>query len=112
MKKILMLCCLVLASNAWAALGDTRGAELDTADAKLNTVYKKIVASLGRDDAQKLKLAQRAWLKFRDLDCAWAYSAEPLDCMIQRTEERSSSLEETYFTDSAGGYVSVKAPKK
>ena len=43
-------------------------AEFDKADKELNRVYRKIFAEYADDKVflEKLKLAQRAWIKFRD----------------------------------------------
>lgn len=64
------------------------------------------------DEQAKLKKAQRAWIAFRDLDCAWAFSAQPLDCQIQRTEERITALEDSFFRDKAGKYTMGDDKKK
>ena len=36
------------------------------ADRQLNVVYTRLIATLDNDQKQKLRLAQRAWLQFRD----------------------------------------------
>ena len=40
-------------------------------DAQLNTYYDELQSSLEPDVAESLKLAQRAWLKYRDAKCAF-----------------------------------------
>jgi uncharacterized protein YecT (DUF1311 family) len=52
------------------------GAARDKADAALNGVYREIVARLA-DDAVKTKrliAAEKAWIAFRDAECAFANS--------------------------------------
>ena len=38
------------------------------ADTELNQVYKQLMASLRKDRQIKLKLAQRAWIRFRNMN--------------------------------------------
>lgn len=45
-------------------------AELRQADRELNQVYAQTLASLGAGERPKLVVAQRAWIRFRDLYCA------------------------------------------
>jgi len=77
---------------------------LAQANKKLNIIYQKILGKLKSADQIKLKKSQRAWVAFRDLDCAWAFGAEPVDCMIDRTDNRVTELEQTVFFDSDSGY--------
>ena len=48
----------------------------DKADAALNGVYKEIVARLAEDAAKTKRLieAEKAWIAFRDAECAFANS--------------------------------------
>jgi uncharacterized protein YecT (DUF1311 family) len=91
-----------------ATAQDTRSAELAMADQKLNDVFKKISGKLNSEEKTRLVKAQRAWLAFRDLDCKWAFSAEPLDCLIDRTTNRTNELETTAFRDAKGKYGLIK----
>jgi uncharacterized protein YecT (DUF1311 family) len=52
------------------------GAARDKADAALNAVYKQIVARLNDDGAKTKRLieAEKAWIAFRDAECAFANS--------------------------------------
>lgn len=75
------------------------------ADAQLNASYREIVASL-RDDPdgrQHLVAAQRAWVAFRDAECAFRASPEqggsiyPLvhsDCLTALTDARIADFKE------------------
>lgn len=103
---------LVLTQPMLAAGQDTRQFELRKADQKLNEVYQGILRRLPAVEQLKFKKAQRAWISFRDLDCKWAFGAEPLDCMIDRTENRARELEQTVFFDATGAYGRVKDKAK
>ena len=41
----------------------------DKADAELNTVYRELMKDAGATERAKLRAAQLAWIKFRDLQC-------------------------------------------
>ncbi|UBH29550.1 lysozyme inhibitor LprI family protein [Aeromonas enteropelogenes] len=71
------------------------------ADAKLNATYKKLVATLDKEQLGRLKTAQRAWITFRDAQCryeAGVYeggSIAPLvysSCLTNLTEQRTTDL--------------------
>ena len=57
-------------------LDECAGAARDKADAALNGVYKQIVARLADDAAKTKRLieAEKAWIAFRDAECAFANS--------------------------------------
>lgn len=73
------------------------------ADKELNLVYNKIIKKLNETDKKSLIESQRAWIKFRDLNCKFI-SQDPgdgggpyenkmkLDCLIQATEQRTKEL--------------------
>lgn len=90
-----------------AGVDDTRPAEFKQADAQLNVVYRKLMTELRPTERETLKAAQQAWLKFRDADCKWAFSAEHLDCMIDRTLNRTKELQGTLFEAVDGKYREV-----
>jgi uncharacterized protein YecT (DUF1311 family) len=46
--------------------------DYQTADAALNQVYGQLRATLSTDDRTRLQQAERAWISFRDADCAAA----------------------------------------
>jgi len=54
------------------AMNQCAGQELRAADAELNRIYKKLQETYAGDPAflEKLKLAQRAWIAFRDAGLA------------------------------------------
>lgn len=98
---------ITLSVDVWPYKQDSRASELDYSNKKLNLIYKKILSNIPESTLITLKKAQRQWIIFRNLDCKWAYSAEQLDCMIDRTENRTKELEETYFFDQNGNYKSI-----
>ena len=111
--KILLtysLCSVLIFSccESSAADQDTRPSELAYTDNKLNILYKKILSNLDVAGKSKLKKAQKAWVIFRNLDCEWAFAAEHLDCLIDRTDNRVEELKNTYFFDKEGSYGAVK----
>lgn len=74
--------------------------EYAESDARLNLVYKHLIGALANPDS--LKRAQTAWVRFRDLECAfevppaWTGSAVPYTrnaCLIDHTERRIRDLE-------------------
>ncbi len=90
-----------------AGVNDTRPAELKYHDKRLNEAYQAILSRIRESDRVKLRAAQRAWLKMRDLDCKWAASAEPMDCLIDRTANRVNELRESYFWTEEGNYTKL-----
>ena len=49
-----------------AAMRACENKRYQEADRQLNVVYTRLIATLDNDQKQKLRLAQRAWLQFRD----------------------------------------------
>ena len=76
-------------------------AEIKRQDARLNKAYKALVADLNPERKKQLLEAQRAWLKFRDTNCAFYYDPEggtiarvqAVDCMMTMTASRAKELE-------------------
>ncbi len=93
--------------------------ELNSADAKLNDAYQKVLAFIAKSDAEKpydakswqaaLRESQRAWVAFRDADCkglipmSWTggtgTTGEVLGCMTSKTKDRTKDLLELYELD-------------
>lgn len=81
---------------------DCIGAELKIQDGRLNATYRKTLKGLTPAEAQRLKMAERAWQDFRDADC---FSLEDVQqwgsisrvnanrCMLDRTIIRTIELE-------------------
>jgi uncharacterized protein YecT (DUF1311 family) len=70
-------------------------------DVRLNKYYKDLVGKLGPSEKERLKAAQRAWIKFRDLQCEFEESRyeggsiQPLVrsiCLAQVTKQRNEDL--------------------
>ena len=110
--KIMLIACasLLLMPGTVLAAGkdDTRPAEFKHYDNRLNKTYQTIISNIRKTDKDKLRNAQRAWIKMRDLDCRWASTAEPLDCMIDRTMNRERELRSSYFWEEDGSYTKLE----
>ena len=90
-------------SNTYGILrcGD---AEIAVQDARLNKAYKADMADLADRPVAKAALlkAQRAWIAFRDADCAtvWALSGGTIapiymqNCYLEHTARRAQALED------------------
>ncbi|MDX8523306.1 lysozyme inhibitor LprI family protein [Mesorhizobium sp. MSK_1335] len=115
MRRVFLSVCLVLLATAPAAFAEDcdrnddsqsmmnicANADHQAADAKLNAAYKDLV---GRNDPASNKLlqtAQRAWIAFRDAECAYSTadseggSIHPMEvsqCLTELTNERTRQL--------------------
>ena len=78
------------------------GQDYSAADAELNRVYQKLVKDSDAGTLKLLKTAQRAWISFRDAECAYATagseggSIHPMEvsmCLTTVTEDRIKQLE-------------------
>jgi uncharacterized protein YecT (DUF1311 family) len=77
------------------------GAELKIQDARLNAAYRKAVTGLNPRQKAKLLAAQRAWITFRDAECAsfededWGTLSRinAADCVLTMTVKRTIDLE-------------------
>lgn len=78
------------------------GIEIQAQDARLNRAYQAALVRLERPRQKTaLQKAQRAWIAFRDADCAsyldedWGTMArvEAQQCVLDRTRERADELE-------------------
>ncbi len=94
-------------------------AAFEASDAELNSQYKKIVRLLADDPDAKAALvdAQRAWITFRDADCAFAASgvaggsAYPMiyaNCLDGTTQQRIGDLD--YYLNCQEGDLSCPVP--
>jgi uncharacterized protein YecT (DUF1311 family) len=77
------------------------GEDYKAADALLNQTYREIEKDSDADTLHLLKTAQRAWLAFRDAECAYATadiaggSMQPMllsMCLAKLTEKRTRQL--------------------
>ena len=84
------------------------GIEYRNADKKLNQVYQQLMPKLSTTRKQKLILAQRAWISFRDANCEFERSqfeggtmasGTQAGCLAQLTKTRTVQLEEYIKSD-------------
>ncbi|WP_323157654.1 lysozyme inhibitor LprI family protein [Pseudomonas fulva] len=76
-------------------------AELSLQDARLNLAYKNAMGVLSDESKNRLREAQRIWIKFRDADCSIYYnlsggtmdSLNGAGCELSMTQERADALE-------------------
>lgn len=90
------------AGQSTVGMIDCAATELAIQDARLNSAYRAALARLDRP-RQKMALqkAQRAWIAFRDADCASHYDedwgsiarVEANLCVLDHTRERATALE-------------------
>lgn len=85
-----------------AAMNACYKAAHDAADAALNERYKTLMARLGTDDQGRLREAQRAWVAFRDKQCAFEtapystgsiYPVLVAGCLTELTQARTTAFE-------------------
>lgn len=76
-------------------------AELKIQDAALNAAYRQLTAGMNPRQKSGVQKAQRAWIAFRDADCAsrqdWEWGSMSTVaanfCVLRRTVERTIELE-------------------
>ena len=77
-------------------------AETSRQDARLNRAYKAAMGALESPERKKqLQTAQRAWIKFRDANCAYYYDPDggsmarvsANQCMLTSTANRAQEIE-------------------
>ena len=98
------------AEPAPASRSETLGVEMDEADGELNQTYRELMTKLSRSDQIALRKAERAWLSFREADCAFGWF-DRRDCMIVRTYEREKQLRKSEFRGSDGKLIKFSAPR-
>lgn len=75
--------------------------ELKAQDAALNAAYRQLTAGMNARQKAGVQKAQRAWIAFRDADCAsrqdWEWGSMSTVaanfCVLRRTVERTIELE-------------------
>jgi uncharacterized protein YecT (DUF1311 family) len=77
------------------------GQDFNAADAKLNATYKKLTSELDPHELDTLKVAQRAWVAWRDAECTYETidseggSIRPMEiseCQTELTNDRVKQL--------------------
>lgn len=94
--------CMKQSQGAISAQQDCADAELTYQDDRLNQIYKALLANLEDMDKRAAIEAQRAWLTFRDKDCAaragrFGSDAGPeteSTCRMESTAYRAQQLED------------------
>ncbi|MDX8445491.1 lysozyme inhibitor LprI family protein [Mesorhizobium captivum] len=75
--------------------------DYEAADAKLNAAYKEIVGGNDKKANKLLQTAQRAWIAFRDAECAYStadseggsiHPMEVSECLTEITNQRTKQL--------------------
>jgi uncharacterized protein YecT (DUF1311 family) len=115
MRRILLSACLVLLAGASIAraqecdrsddsqqmMNICAGEDYQAADARLNAAYQAQISSDDADDKRLLQAAQRAWISFRDAECAHTTAAsaggsihamEVSQCLTKLPTERIKQL--------------------
>lgn len=115
MRRIFLSACLVLLAATAAAraqecdrsddsqqmMNICAGEDYQAADARLNAAYQNLISSDDGDSKRLLQVAQRAWIAFRDAECAHASAAsaggsihamEVSQCLTRLTNERIKQL--------------------
>jgi len=105
------LLCALGCVPAQARAQDTRDAELSYFDSRLNSTYHLLMRLLGPKDQAGLRTAQRAWLSFRDADCAFG-QGDRRECQMQRTDERERQLRGTVYFDAHGMMIKLPEPSE
>jgi len=112
---VIFVGCFALACSGWsqtqAEMNQDAAQRFAKADAELNVVYKKLMASLDDVAKEKLRAAQRAWVAFRDAEATFEAdesrggTLEPLlvfTTQADLTEERIGVLREIDNPNTAG----------
>lgn len=100
------------ASNPWSvclenakddlSMRQCTAAEFERQDARLNVVYKKVMATQDATGQALLKKAELAWIALRDASCVWQADENrggtlallvEIDCRATTTRARADELE-------------------
>ena len=93
--------CIDKANGVNPALIDCAVAETKRQDARLNENYKRLMSKLTEERKNALLEAQRAWIRFRDVNCAFwddpaggqSAAVTAKECILTMTADRASELE-------------------
>jgi len=115
MRRILLSACLVVlagtsivraqecdrSDDSQQMMNICAGEDYQAADARLNAAYQNLISSDDADSKRLLQAAQRAWIAFRDAECAHTTAAsaggsihamEVSQCLTRLTNERIKQL--------------------
>ncbi|MDO8973469.1 lysozyme inhibitor LprI family protein [Reyranella sp.] len=79
-RRLIALTVAAVAIQTWTAAGFAQsqmdlnqqaGTALKDADRQLNAAYTKLRTRLGPESRARLQAAEEAWIRFRDLECAF-----------------------------------------
>lgn len=95
------IACMTKAAGVTASMRACMGTELKLQDKRLNVAYQKLMGQQQAGLKNQLLEAQRAWLRFRDLNCAYhagmqggtMSAAVSDDCHLSSTAARARELE-------------------
>jgi uncharacterized protein YecT (DUF1311 family) len=88
-------------AQSQAEMNQCAGKAYKAADAELNQVYQKLVAMLDDEEKAQLKDVETAWLKYRDVNCAFVAdqfkggSIRPMIhafCLADMTKNRTTEI--------------------
>ena len=94
------LTCMDKSKGVTPEMMDCMSAETARQDARLNENYKRLMSKVSAKRKKTLLDAQRAWIKFRDLNCEFYYDPDggtaarlaSNDCFLQATADRAKEL--------------------
>ena len=115
MRRILLSACLVVlagtsivraqecdrSDDSQQMMNICAGEDYQAADARLNQTYQDLISSDDADGKRLLQAAQRAWIAFRDAECAHSTAAsaggsihamEVSQCLTRLTNDRIKQL--------------------
>lgn len=98
-------------------LDQCAGQDFQASDAKLNALYKSMMAKYEAPNQAKLKTAEKAWLTYRDAECAYETNGTAggtinpmMDTMCRTTKTDARIKELTAQLKCAEGDMSCNAP--
>jgi uncharacterized protein YecT (DUF1311 family) len=92
------LACMDNAGGVTSEMLDCIGAEMKRQDAQLNENYKTLMSKVSKKRKGELQEAQRAWIKFRELNCNFYADEGSIaqvavnDCYLDATTDRAKEL--------------------
>jgi len=94
------LTCMDKSQGVTPEMIDCMSAETARQDARLNENYKRLMSKVSAKRKKTLLEAQRAWIKFRDVNCSFYYDPDGgtaarlagSDCFLQATADRAKEL--------------------
>ena len=92
------LACMDKAGGVTSDMLNCIGAEMKVQDAQLNENYKNLVTKISKTRKNELQEAQRAWIKFRELNCNFYGDDGSIaqvainSCFLDATMDRAKEL--------------------